>query len=136
MVIFRLLLSFCPCSLSSHPFSSPPHFVYFILSLALRLLLLSLSLNSHFVFVRWNDIIGLDNARRLAKEAIVYPIKYPQLFSGITAPWKGLLLYGPSGTGTQAAALLIEENERLKSIIKEMRADVEAMHQHSDSLAR
>ena len=43
---------------------------------------------------------------------------------------------GPSGTGTQAAALLIEENERLKSIIKEMRADVEAMHRHSDSLAR
>ena len=49
--------------------------------------------------VRWSDIIGLDNARRLSKEAVVYPIRYPQLFSGILSPWKGLLLYGPPGTG-------------------------------------
>lgn len=25
--------------------------------------------------VRWNDIIGLDNAKRIMKEAVVYPIK-------------------------------------------------------------
>ena len=49
--------------------------------------------------VRWSDIVGLDGARRLIKEAIVYPLKYPQLFTGILSPWKGLLLYGPSGTG-------------------------------------
>ena len=48
--------------------------------------------------------------------------------------------YGTHGNAVVApaasAAPLIEENERLKSIIKEMRADVEAMHRHSDSLTR
>lgn len=49
--------------------------------------------------VRWTDIIGLESACRLAKEAVVYPIKYPSLFQGLLSPWKGLLLYGPPGTG-------------------------------------
>ncbi|XP_013929367.1 PREDICTED: katanin p60 ATPase-containing subunit A-like 2, partial [Thamnophis sirtalis] len=49
--------------------------------------------------VKWNCIIGLDAAKRLVKEAVVYPIRYPQLFTGILSPWKGLLLYGPPGTG-------------------------------------
>jgi katanin p60 ATPase-containing subunit A1 len=48
---------------------------------------------------RWTDIIGLDKACKLVKEAVVYPIRYPQLFRGILSPWKGLLLYGPPGTG-------------------------------------
>lgn len=43
--------------------------------------------------------MGLDAAKRLLKEAVVYPAKYPELFTGILAPWKGLLLYGPPGTG-------------------------------------
>ena len=47
----------------------------------------------------WSDIIGLDKARKLIKEAVEYPIKYPQLFTGILSPWKGILLYGPPGTG-------------------------------------
>ncbi|XP_043370284.1 katanin p60 ATPase-containing subunit A-like 2 isoform X5 [Dermochelys coriacea] len=45
--------------------------------------------------IKWDDIIGLDAAKRLVKEAVVYPIRYPQLFTGILSPWKGLLLYGP-----------------------------------------
>ncbi|KAM7076264.1 LOW QUALITY PROTEIN: katanin p60 ATPase-containing subunit A-like 2 [Ciconia maguari] len=49
--------------------------------------------------MKWDDIIGLNAAKRLVKEAVVYPIRYPQLFTGILSPWKGLLLYGPPGTG-------------------------------------
>ena len=45
--------------------------------------------------------MGLGEAKRLLKEAVVYPTKYPELFSGVLAPWKGLLLYGPPGTGEQ-----------------------------------
>lgn len=55
--------------------------------------------------VKWSDIAGLEKSKRLIKEAIVFPIKYPQylsltrLFKGILKPWKGILLYGPPGTG-------------------------------------
>lgn len=40
-----------------------------------------------------------EQAKKLIKEAVVAPIKYPELFTGILAPWKGVLLYGPPGTG-------------------------------------
>ena len=53
----------------------------------------------HNPSVRWTDIKGLEEPKRLLREAVVYPIKYPELFRGILTPWKGLLLYGPSGTG-------------------------------------
>lgn len=50
--------------------------------------------------------MGLDAAKRLLKEAVVYPAKYPELFTGILAPWKGLLLYGPPGTGKTQIAMV------------------------------
>ena len=39
---------------------------------------------SHNPDVKWDDIIGLDNAKRLVKEAVVYPIKVSfHFFAGI-----------------------------------------------------
>jgi katanin p60 ATPase-containing subunit A1 len=49
--------------------------------------------------VRFEDIIGLDNAKTLIMEAVTLPLKYPQCFTGITEAWRGILLYGPPGTG-------------------------------------
>ncbi|CAG9319592.1 unnamed protein product [Blepharisma stoltei] len=49
--------------------------------------------------VKWNDIAGLQFAKKAVHEAIVWPLQRPDLFKGLRAPPKGLLLFGPPGTG-------------------------------------
>lgn len=49
--------------------------------------------------VSWDDIAGLEEAKRLLEEAVVYPVLMPDYYQGIRRPWKGVLLYGPPGTG-------------------------------------
>ncbi len=45
--------------------------------------------------VKWDDVAGLDGAKESLKEAVIMPVKFPQLFTGERRPFKGLLLYGP-----------------------------------------
>ncbi|KAL3150569.1 hypothetical protein ABBQ32_000381 [Trebouxia sp. C0010 RCD-2024] len=49
--------------------------------------------------VAWGDVAGLEGAKHLLREALVMPLQFPDIFTGILAPWKGILLYGPPGTG-------------------------------------
>ncbi|EAW06884.1 putative AAA family ATPase [Aspergillus clavatus NRRL 1] len=49
--------------------------------------------------VHWDDIAGLDPAKKALKEAVVYPFLRPDLFSGLREPARGMLLFGPPGTG-------------------------------------
>eukprot|EP00899_Mesostigma_viride_P009949 jgi/Mesvir1/18956/Mv18924-RA.1 len=49
--------------------------------------------------VRWDDIAGLKEAKRLLEEAVVLPLWMPEYFQGIRRPWKGVLMFGPPGTG-------------------------------------
>ncbi|KAJ2742624.1 Fidgetin-like protein 1 [Coemansia sp. BCRC 34301] len=49
--------------------------------------------------VSWDDIAGLNQAKRAVHMAVIYPLLRPELFQGIRAPPKGLLLFGPPGTG-------------------------------------
>uniref|UniRef100_UPI0037E9BA23 katanin p60 ATPase-containing subunit A-like 2 isoform X2 n=1 Tax=Semicossyphus pulcher TaxID=241346 RepID=UPI0037E9BA23 len=93
--------------------------------------------------VRWEDIIGLENAKQLVKEAVVYPIKYPQLFTGILSPWKGLLLYGPPGTGKTLLAKAVATeckttffNISASSIVSKWRGDSEKLVRVLFELAR
>lgn len=49
--------------------------------------------------VRWSDVAGLDSAKEELQEAVILPMRFPELFVGARKPWTGILLYGPPGTG-------------------------------------
>ncbi|MEM0287290.1 MAG: CDC48 family AAA ATPase [Nitrososphaerota archaeon] len=50
--------------------------------------------------VRWTEIGGLEQVKKELQEAVEWPMKYPEAYKrlGYSIP-KGILLYGPSGTG-------------------------------------
>ncbi|CAL1689474.1 unnamed protein product [Lasius platythorax] len=82
--------------------------------------------------VHWDDVKGLKNCKTLLKEAIFYPMKYPNLFSGKLGSCKGVLLYGPPGTGkTMLAKAVATEcqstffNITSSSVISKWRGDSE-----------
>lgn len=58
--------------------------------------------------VRFEDIIGLDEAKQAIMDSIIYPVKRPDLFP---LGWpRGILLYGPPGCGkTMLAAAIANE---------------------------
>ena len=63
--------------------------------------------------IRWKDIGGLESVKKELQEAVEWPLKYPDLYTaiGYSMP-KGILLYGPSGTGkTLLAKSVATESE-------------------------
>lgn len=38
--------------------------------------------------VKWDEIVGLDEAKQILQESVIFPMKYPQLFRRIQ-PWRG-----------------------------------------------
>ncbi|TDA25104.1 MAG: AAA family ATPase [Archaeoglobi archaeon] len=69
--------------------------------------------------VRWEDIGGLENAKQELREAIEWPLKYPEVFKTTNIkPPKGILLYGPPGTGKTllAKAVANESNANFISV--------------------
>ena len=66
--------------------------------------------------VNWQEVVGLDIAKKAVKEAIVYPVQRPDLFP---LGWpRGILLFGPPGCGKTllAAAVATEIDANFYSI--------------------
>lgn len=68
--------------------------------------------------VSWDDVAGLSTAKEALKEAVILPMKFPQLFTGKRKPWSGILLYGPPGTGKSflAKAVATQSNSTFFSV--------------------
>jgi len=63
--------------------------------------------------IKWEDVGGLEKLKQELKEAVEWPLKYPDAFGrmGIKPP-RGVLLYGPPGTGkTLLAKAVAKESE-------------------------
>jgi len=55
--------------------------------------------------VKWDQVIGLEQAKKAIKEAIVYPVQRPDLFP---LGWpRGILLFGPPGCGKTLLAAAV-----------------------------
>jgi vacuolar protein-sorting-associated protein 4 len=66
--------------------------------------------------VNWDEVVGLETAKKAVKEAIVYPVQRPDLFP---LGWpRGILLFGPPGCGKTllAAAVATEIDANFYSI--------------------
>lgn len=68
--------------------------------------------------VRWDDIAGLEFAKKNVIEIVVWPMLRPDLFKGLRGPPKGMLLFGPPGTGKTliGKAIATESNAKFFSI--------------------
>ena len=49
--------------------------------------------------ILFKDIKGLEFSKMALYESVILPQKQPQVFVGARKPFKGILLYGPPGTG-------------------------------------
>ena len=63
--------------------------------------------------ITWKQVGGLEDTKQELREAVEWPLKYPDVFERLqTKPPKGILLFGPPGTGkTLLAKAVANESE-------------------------
>ena len=88
-MLFLSLLNFCLLDLDERLKNIEPRMIELIEN----------EIMDHGPPVHWDDIAGLEFAKKTIKEIVVWPMLRPDLFSGLRGPPRGILLFGPPGTG-------------------------------------
>jgi katanin p60 ATPase-containing subunit A1 len=85
--------------------------------------------------VLWSDIVWLSETKRVLREAVGMPLKFPQLSAGkkLLSPWRCVLMHGPPGIGkTMLAKAVAGEgtiffNVSMSTIVLKWRGDSEKL---------
>ena len=86
--------------------------------------------------VGWDDIASLDSAKRLLQEAVILPQLMPEIYVGIRQPWKGVLLFGPPGTGKTMLAKAVASQAQTTFFNVSAATLISKYHGESEKLVR
>lgn len=86
--------------------------------------------------VHWDDVAGLNAAKKALKEAVVYPFLRPDLFMGLREPARGMLLFGPPGTGKTMLARAVATESKSTFFAISASSLTSKWHGESEKLVR
>ncbi len=94
--------------------------------------------------IKMTEVAGLDDAKQAINDAILTPLKHPELFMGkARQPWRGILFYGPAGCGKTLIAKAVASevnatffNVSAANIVSKWLGESERLVMHLFQIAR